>query len=418
MRIFGHEQTWHQAVVNFLVALLLATMLWTWAQFEQDPNERRVYHLSLDVRNLPTDMLLLNPDVLEKGVMVTILAPQSVLRTRLPEDALQAWIDLADLPPGQHTVPVHVISTHTLVRVLHYTPQTVTVDLDQYQVRDVPVRLRIESAPTDALRNYEIRITPQQARVSGPARAVRRVVAAQASVQLADGQTVPSRAKLLPVDTQGNPVPQVDLTPSYAQLSMEATPGRYREVPIRVVLKGQPARGYHIAQVMVKPPLVTLYDPTGQHIEDIMFVETEPINIDGASGPVTNKVALQIPEGLQAVDITEALVEVAIEPLVSTLKLDGIPVHVKGLAQGLTATVQPQTIALLISGPAPVLSGLDPQADIQVVVDVTNLSVGTYTLEPQIQLPEELTVVQIIPPTIQVALQLDVTPTPTATAAP
>ncbi|NPA07227.1 MAG: hypothetical protein GXO54_07515 [Chloroflexi bacterium] len=415
MRIFGQEQTWRQIIANFLMAALLATMLWTWAQFEQNPNERRVYHVSLEARNLDPDMLLLNPQVLDKGVMVTILAPQSVLRAPLPDDALEAWVDLAGLPPGRHTVPVHVVSHHRLVRILRYDPQAVEVELDRLLVREVPVRPRFESALVAAFRDYEIRVTPSSVRASGPARDVRRVAEAQAPLQITDDHALPERVTLVPVDTQGNPVPNVELTPAHARILLEKSPGRYREVPIRVVLKGQPAPGYHIAQVMVDPPLVTLYDPTGEIIDDVMFVETEPVNINGASGPVTNKVPLQIPEGLEAVDTTEARVEVVIEPFVANRFFDAVPVRVEGLAQGLVAEVQPQYVSLQINGPEPKLNELNPATDIQVVVDVTNLSVGEYTLEPQVRLHEDFSVAQMTPPTVKVVLRLEATPTPTPT---
>ncbi|NPA26581.1 MAG: hypothetical protein GXO36_03135 [Chloroflexi bacterium] len=414
MRIFG--QSWRQLIANFLMALLLSVMLWAWAQVEQHPTERRTYRVQLEVRNVPEGLLVLNREVLEQYVSITLLAPQDVIRTLSPTEVLHAWVDLAGLTEGEHEVPVNVKADDPFIRILSYEPQTVTVVLEAFARKKVPVLVAIRGV-SETSRHRSFKVTPSMVTVEGPAHIVRQVVAAQAIVWVEDDpHTLIKKVSVTPVDRNNEPVSGVSVIPSEVEVRISSLVNS-RNAAVRVVLKGQPARGYHIAQVQVEPAIVTLYAHDKEVLDQIDFVETEPIRIDGVSGDISKRVPLQVPEGVLFVEPATVQVNISIEPLFTTLTLSDVPIKLKGVASGLRATVEPDRVDLLLNGPVPGIEKLDPQADIEVVVDVTNLSVGEYTLEPQVWIKEDLgiTVVQITPPSVKVTLTLEATPTPTPT---
>jgi YbbR domain-containing protein len=73
---------------------------------------------------------------------------------------------------------------------------------------------------------------------------------------------------------------------------------------------------------------------------------------------------------------------------------------------------------VIVSGPVPVLDSLEP-SDIRVVVDLTDLELGTYQLEPRVDLlPDRLQADAILPTTIEVTVIIAPTPTPTSDFTP
>ena len=88
------------------------------------------------------------------------------------------------------------------------------------------------------------------------------------------------------------------------------------------------------------------------------------------------------------------------------------PVEIQGLAPGLTATVAPEEVEVILNGPLPVLEELRPE-DVRVLVDLFGLNAGRYSLEPQVVVtPQGVVVGAVLPATVQVEISLPVTPTP------
>ena len=81
---------------------------------------------------------------------------------------------------------------------------------------------------------------------------------------------------------------------------------------------------------------------------------------------------------------------------------------------------------VILAGPVPVLSGLQ-STDIRVVIDLTGLELGTYQVEPVVDvLPDRVSVEAILPSTVEVTIliaptataTIPVTPTPLTTPQP
>jgi len=103
-------------------------------------------------------------------------------------------------------------------------------------------------------------------------------------------------------------------------------------------------------------------------------------------------------------DQTEVMVSVGVAAIESSLTIPNIPVEVTGLPLGLRATVSPEEVTVIISGPVALLDRLSV-SDVRVVVDLTNYTSGTYQLVPEVEiLILELRAESILPETIQVTI--------------
>ncbi len=106
------------------------------------------------------------------------------------------------------------------------------------------------------------------------------------------------------------------------------------------------------------------------------------------------------------------LIQAGISPIQSSLTLAGENVAVTGLPEGLSAVVSPASVDVILSGPLPILDTLTRQ-DIQVTVDASNLTAGTYQLTPKVQiLASNVTVESLLPGTVELVLTTSPTPTP------
>jgi YbbR domain-containing protein len=193
-----------------------------------------------------------------------------------------------------------------------------------------------------------------------------------------------------------------------------AQQGGYRDVAVKVIVQGQVANGYLLTKLSVFPPIVTVYSTDPKLVNELPgVVETQPLELRGASDDISTRLALELPSGVSVVGEQSVQVQVGIEPIISNLTLSNIKVEVVGLGDGLTALVSPIEVDIILSGPAPLLDSLLLQ-DIRVTIDVTDLGAGVYQLTPKVEiLVADITVETVLPNTVEATLSPGVTPTPT-----
>ncbi|HEX7588635.1 MAG TPA: hypothetical protein VF478_09995, partial [Anaerolineae bacterium] len=142
------------------------------------------------------------------------------------------------------------------------------------------------------------------------------------------------------------------------------------------------------------------------------FVETVPIDITGGTADVSRRAVLSLPEGLSVLNNEGITVQVSVTPILGGQTVRR-KVTIQGLARGLTASVSPDSVDVIISGPVPTLQALGPE-DVQISVDSTGQTPGVYVVKPRVlQVPDPLKVQSIVPETVQVTvLALPPTATP------
>ena len=138
-------------------------------------------------------------------------------------------------------------------------------------------------------------------RVRGPLSRLRSLDPAQTGVVI-DLRGAGEGERDFPVETRNVIVPSgvevLAVSPSQVPLRLERI-GR-RRVPVRARVVGEPAAGMAVGEVTVEPPTALLSGPRLQ-LETLPAVTTEPVNVDGADGPVDTLVALRSPNPLMNV---------------------------------------------------------------------------------------------------------------------
>jgi YbbR domain-containing protein len=390
---------------SLLLAFILSLAVWVAAVNTDDPVSQRVLagSIPLEIVNVPQGLQLVG--FTAPSVNVSLQAPESTWNQLTAED-VHARLDMQGLQAGEHTLPVIVtLNAHPAI-LTKVDPAAWTLTLDVSSSKSMQVRADRSGEIALGYQANEPTISPDHVLVSGPASAVERVDRVRASVRMTGRrEDFDQEVRLEALDALGDRVPDISLDPAFARVTIVVEQlGGYRLLAILPIVEGQVAQGYQVAGLSVSPTLVTVYSSDPQAVDSLPgFVETYPVDIAGAEENVTQRVSLRLPSGVAQVDEqpVEVRVEVAAIEITTTLTTT---IETQGLRPGFFAQVSPETVSVILKGPLPVLDALRP-GDLQVVLDLRGLAIGTHQVTPRLaNLPGNVAVQTIVPDTVQVVI--------------
>lgn len=398
-----------------ILALILATAVWVAAALEQDPIREEVFTTPIPVqtRNLPVDTQIFGN--WPNQVQVTLRAPLSIW-DELSTDRFEATVDLAGLEPGAHALPVQIsLKGVEAARILKIEPAKINLTLDKVREQEIEVKLTLKGEPALGFRAKAPSVIPETVIVTGPASQVEQVVEATTQLSLRGERSTVDEEGLLVLarDSEGRLVEGVKLEPDRVRVRVPIELlVNYRVLLVTINQIGQPAVGYRVTDIKADPQSVTVFGTSAALSELEGFVRTVPIPIEDATSDVTERVALDLPEGVAVVEPEEPAVQVTIkiEPIVDSLNVKR-RVRIQGLRTGLEANLSPQEVDLILTGPLARLNSLQLE-DVVVSVNLTEfITSGTYEVALQVVTPEDIAY-SVIPETIQVEISQAPTPLP------
>ena len=404
---------------SLVLAVILAVTVWVVATNDANPSKQASYPgtLPIEFTNRADNLLVFHQS--EDTARVEIRAPEASWNQLRP-GSFHVTADLRSLEAGQHTVNLGVRVDDPRVTVISIDPQSVDVQLELLKSRQMDVRSDVLDAAPPGYTSRSPVVTPSQVTLTGAAILVDQVNDVAADIYLRGSKAPIQRdVTVLARDAQGNLIQDITITPATVNVvvAVEQRVG-FKDVSIRAVLKGAPAVGYWVSNITVNPSTATVVGSPDAMAKVAGFVETVPIDITGATADVSRRAVLSLPEGLSVLNNEGITAQVSITPI-----LGGQTVHrkvtIQGLARGLVATVSPDSVDVILSGPVPTLQALLPE-DVQVAVDSTGQTPGIYIVKPRVVLvPDPLKVQSIVPDTVQITvLAIPPTVTPTVPATP
>jgi len=185
----------------------------------------------------------------------------------------------------------------------------------------VEVPVEIAGIPPNLVLSGEV-ANKVSARIIGPASLVRRV-ATEAPVKRVDLSGMAAGEHVFQVVPQELKLPGGVLVTriSPARFTITLVKKLIRKVPVRPVLKGQPAQGHEVAEVAFRPAIVVV-SGSPEALETVDWVWTVPLEVTGLTKDTTLVAAVRPPHE-QAVRIEPAEVEALIK--VTSLKSGPAP---------------------------------------------------------------------------------------------
>jgi YbbR domain-containing protein len=415
--MFSFIRLFLKILPTFLLAFILALAVWAIAVTASDPTEERIYPRAVEIEMIgQSPGLMLTSDIHDQ-ITLTLSAPQSIW-DRLINDNIpvRAIVDLSGLGPGTHDLPIQIQIGISPVRILTYSPQTLSLTLESLSSKSFPIQLVLRNDPAIGFQAGTPQLSQPSATISGPESLVSRVKEVSATLDINQAQeninrTIPLQA----LDVNEVAVNGITITPDNVIVTEQITQkGGYRNVVVKAVLVGQVATGYRLTTITVSPPAITVFSTDPSLVEKLPgYVETTPINLNGSKDGLDVSLGLNLPDGVQVVGDQSIQVQIGVTAIEGSLSLSRLFVNVVGLAEGLDAQVSPETVDIILSGPLPLLDTLT-QDKIRVSVDLTGQGPGTFQLVPRVEMPStDLKLESVLPGSIEVNITQEPTPSPT-----
>ena len=384
-------------------SLVLALVLWGWVNTIEDPSAKRTFSdLQITVKDLAPELTITTPI---PRVAVQLEAPRSVM-IPITASLVTPFVDLSNITgPGDYDVPIKV---NEIDEIWHsnVTPETLHITVERLVTTNFPLTWQEAENEGATLRVInDVVPTVSSVAVTGAESVVARINKVVLPITL-DNQLRTFVGSFTPqaLDTSNGVIANVTINPSPITATVQLTT-RGKSVAVLPQVIGRPAEGYQSDTYVVNPATVVVDGPA-EVLDTIMFVQTEPVDIQNADGTVQKRVSMTgLPAGVTVIEPSSGEVDVVVPITQIGVRQDLPGQRVQGvnLGQGLGSTILPTEITVTVIGPDAALSSLGA-GDISAQVDLTGLGPGTYTLEPQVRVPQGVTWVASNPTSVTVTI--------------
>jgi YbbR domain-containing protein len=393
---------------TFLFAFILALAVWAVAVTSNDPSKQQAYPGTVTVEVVGQSPDLVVTSTLPQSVAVTLRAPTSIWTSLINEKApVRAIVDLSGLGEGDHTVPIQIEVGIKPAEIVSYNPRSVEIKLEQLATAQFTINVVNKTNPAIGYQAGTPKLDQQTATISGAVSLVNQISEIRATVDLQQATSdINQQVTLKAYDQNGQLVSGVAITPEKVVVSESvAQLGGFRNVVVKLATSGQPATGYRLTSISVNPPTVTVYSTDPKLVETLPgYVNTESVNLQGLKDDLNQQIGLILPDGITVVGDPSVNVQVSISAVENSLSLANIPVKPSGLAENLTAVISPANADIIIAGPLVTLNTVSV-TDLQVLIDLTGMQPGRYTIEPTTSLNNpDLRIQSITPTTFEVTI--------------
>ena len=290
---------------------------------------------------------------------------------------------MAEAIEGENNPEVRLASMPTGVQVME-----IILHLPVMTERIIQEQLDLAFLTGQPARGYvlgEEVLNPNRVVVEGPRSKVEEIARALVRIDAA-GATADIRF-VVPVhvlDRQGNSLEEnLEIRPEVVEVKIPVEILPSKALEIEPQLMGTPAEGYQVDEVIVDPPALEVYGR--QEVLDRMTsLETAPLDISTATADISQELRLLLPEGVQSPrDRVRVTVKISPIKLEKTVQ---VPIRLHNLGEGLEAELQPQTVAVTLSGPFTAVNVLQAR-EVTASVDAAGLEIGEHRLKVRVILP-------------------------------
>lgn len=384
-----------------LVSLLIAVLSWS-ALVASDATLTRpkFFNTSVNVTNestLKSRGYIVMDDIkaIVPSVRMTVEVTQQNY-SRATSASYNPHFDLSRVEgEGENTIPVS-FSSQLYGPVIDCVPDSVTVNVERYMTRRVPVVLELTGYVQDDVYLDNYRTDPNMLSVSGPKSLVTSVARAVAKLDVStlsldrmsdrtalDVELQDASGKVI-VSDKLEITNQTVITDSVI-VDTEVVPAAMVPLAVESMVIGEPAEGYELVNIFVEQDALRVAAKE-ELLGSIEFITTEnPLDITGATGNVDGYVKIKRLSGIENSLPSEIAVTAEIAEKTIERTLRNVDVEIDGLGENLAARLSEKSSAVQLSGGYGFIEGL-AREDVRLFVDVSNLAAGKHTVPVQIRI--------------------------------
>lgn len=392
-----------------LMCLLLAFFIWIFATMTSDPTEEGRFSqtVTIETVGLEEDMIITNG--LPYTVSINLRAPNSIWR-RISLERIQAKaiVDVTGLEPGVHQIPISVQVGISPVQVVSFTPNVATVTIEKYETREYEITVNETGDIPTAFRAEAPVLSQDTVSISGTMSQLNTISTVAVALERNNNtETIEETLAVTAYTEDGKAVRDVTIQPERVKVTQEIKMrGGYRVLSVKLSVKGEISAGYRVNNLSVDPGFVTVYSADKELLNSLnSYIETETVLLDEINATTNRKVSLNVPEGITLVGDATVNVNIDVSAVEGTSTFAQIPISMVGLEEGLEAVISPEDIDVYLVGPLVTLAEIEA-SDIHAVVELQDLTEGSYQVAPKVEVSSNETVIvqSIQPATIEVQI--------------
>lgn len=368
-----------------ILAVLIAMAAWTFIMAQLNPQrEKNVTNVGVQTENISLmqdKKLVLSDNVNEllSDVSIKISATQRQLPLVSSEN-VSALLDLSGVNhAGQIELTVSAITAYG--SVVSVTPSKITVTVEDYVSKTVPVELTYSGEKNPGYYYAQPNIMPSSITVSGARSKVESVSVAAGSIDYTGiTESFNQSVSLTLMDSDSNELPSSDFSevPSVI-LQFDVLPQKTVPINARSSLFGinNLKPGHELEDIVSKPDTITIAGEQSK-LNLISEVVTDSLDIGGESDDKTFTVMLKPIDGIVFTNVGIIEVTAKIRQIQTTKTFNGIPVILKNMPAGLSASNI--KVSVTVSGGEINISKIKA-SDIIAYADMSNAKAGVVEAE-------------------------------------
>lgn len=322
------------------IAFLIALMLWMIVTLDEQsrssvqPDEEQLIWNNVTVEAVYDEekYTLLRMD---DSVQVVLTGPRTVLNLMtLRRDAFRLYVDLTDLGPGGHRVPVQHQGFPEQVGVT-IIPRSIYVELDKNETRRFDVQIELVGQHPDGFRVGQPEFSPALVEVTAARSVLDTVQKIRGRIDLGhisrDGR---EKVRLEAVGPQGEPL-DVRIEPEVLEVRVPLQ-APSKEVPVALELANELPRGYSLENVSLETEFVKVFAP--QSILDEL--DQVVVTLDLSAITENQIVSLDFEKERRWIEVQPERIRARVQIGPTRERLfTGIPIRMTGLADGYEAKI-------------------------------------------------------------------------------
>ncbi len=326
---------------------------------------------------------------LPKTVDITLIGQRRHIFLAKQSPSKGVSVDLTGLKPGNHKVTLKYTQR---LKSLDYKldPSTVTVTI--YEKVSETKNLTYDILHQDNLDNKlyisDVELDRTDVIIKGAQYKLDQVASVKALLDVDEianpkaGEITVKDIPLVAYDNNGKVLDDVEIVPKTVTANVTIT-SPSKEVPVRVVPKGNLAFGKSIKSMEASLSTITVYGEQSA-IDKIEQFEVE-IDVDGLDKNKDYNVTLSKPKGITELSSKSMTVKVVVDDS-SKKEFEDISVSTRNIGEGLVANAASEAdarIIAVVTGSEEALKNLK-SSDITAYVDLKNLGEGTHEVEVKV----------------------------------
>lgn len=389
-----------------VIALIFAVLLWGYVLTDQKPvrtkiipevttsfeGEAELIAQGFCVRGDRSDIL--------KDVSVTVRA-QITNYAYINTSSINATVSLRNISEArEYDLPVQATVSSSLGTVQSITPATVHVEIDQLVTKTIPVTTSFSGELPDGYwADMDSLSATSRLDITGPKTDISNITHAECVVDLADRtSTIYSTFDVTFYDKNNEVVSSDIIVGTLPSSTVRLPIYPMKNVPVDVAgaLVGSDnlAANHEIINAVSTPSTVRLVGDQAT-LDTIDSIQLEPIAVNGMNTTTTVEGKLIVPEGVRLLDGESVSVLLEVREMVVNKTFEKLEIQTYGMQGRTEVTLGTTTADLTIEGRYSLVSML-MRSEVKVMVDVTGLSSGTYTLPLTVLVRDEAATVELI----------------------